>query len=566
LETKDRLETRMSRMAEPEEAEQAVQAAEAFLIDGTFRDLLRCNDPRISAVPHDFRVEYRSFDTELQGNTHVKYIGLDINELIDYDQCCAQPSHEDGRSYEDCLVRQGAKHAEPFLRYIRESPVLQALVMEDDTDYDSDWSISIMRRVTSRLARFFFEAMTENTLNSVQVLCLGRWSYLEYSEDLFAGLLQRQVLRRLHISLGTNDEYSPLMETAFASNTSLECLLLDTQDNEAVYDVNVPIVILKQLHSHPRLRELLICVTCGEDDKEMYEALAALLKATKSLERLTLGIWLDDEQAQCFVDGLRWNRTLTRLSLNAASSIFVEYLLSSVDEPGCLRELEYGGRGLDLLAQSLVTPPQISCPASPTLVGSSLRMVKLSLHCKAAEIVEFLHGLCANPYLIRLERLHLPIESASFDALVTCVPSLFFLKELEVKMDPARRLKISNLVAALERNGSLCKVLLSAPHWSTVPFPSKALKLIDVYGERNRALPVLLSRGRTSTSTSPLSIYSKVDTCDLHLLPAFLRAAARARNVAPNNFLLGLLSALDDIGPQQKAKRGRSWRVCRKSA
>jgi hypothetical protein len=311
------------------------------------------------------------------------------------------------------------------------------------------------------------------------------------------------------------------------------------------------------LHSHPRLRELLISVTCDED-KKMFEALAALLVATKSLQRLTLNLWLGDERAQCFVDGLRRNRTLTRLSLDAARSIFVEYLVSTIDEPGCLRELEYGGCGLALLAQSLVTQPQISCRPSPASVGSSLRIVKLSSGCKATEVVEFLHGLCTNPYLIRLEKLQLPIESGSFDALVRCVPTLFFLKELEVKVDPARRQKMSDLVAALERNGSLCRVSLLAPSWSTVPFPPKALKQIDVYGERNRALPVLLSRGRTSTPESQLSIHSKVDAPDLHMLPALLRAAARARNVAPNNFLSGLLSAWDDVGPCRRSKRARS--------
>jgi hypothetical protein len=133
----------------------------------------------------------------------------------------------------DRLVRQGTESAELILCHIRGSQILQSVVLFDEGVCAVQWPSSIQRTVTSRLARLFFQAITEHQLSNIVELVVTRWSFLEGSQDLFAYFMQSsQVLRKLTLFVGTDLRAAKEIEEAFRSNTTLECLGLYKEDEE----------------------------------------------------------------------------------------------------------------------------------------------------------------------------------------------------------------------------------------------------------------------------------------------------------------------------------------------
>jgi hypothetical protein len=541
---------------------------EKFVRDRTFCGLLRSNDPRGTSVPKNAAgfFGYPSIGAALRGNTHVTSIDLNLCDLNDYDEYDCPG--EDVRSREERLVRQGMESAEHILRHFRESRILRSVGFHDEGDFEPRWSMNIRRPITSRLARPFFQAMTDHQLDNIVELSISRCSYLEESYDLFTYFLQAsQVLRKLSLALGRDMRASGRMEEALRSNTSLEYVKLEMELGEAIVDVDAVVGILRQLHTHPRLSILCLSYTTsyGDDDStaeradEIVEAVSALLVATKSLRDLKL-IGLDSHQTQLLVDGLLSNRTLSRLAVGEVDlDIFNEYLRSMVNKPGCLRELRFrnlGSSNTAALAESMVATPESSSQTFRASVGSLLRVLALSTVSS-----NFLDVYSANAASLRLEKLFIrSLPSQHAGALLRCIPSLVFLKELVIEggscgvRDFAIKLYHAG---ALMRNGSIVK--FSLPTWfkSDDAVPSEVVRHFDAFSKRNQNLPTMLSNGTAALSDNGTDHGAKLAS-DVALFPSLFFAAIPAKRLAPNNLFNGLLSASDDLGPQRGAKRSQS--------
>jgi hypothetical protein len=213
----------------------------------------------------------------------------------------------------------------------------------------------------------------------------------------------------------------------------------------------------------------------------------------------------------------------------------------------------------------LLTTPESSLHPFEASVGSLLRV--LDLDCPSST---FLDDYSANAASIRLEKLSITfLDTGNGGALLRCIPSLIFPKELEIGLVLRGAGQFANrLDAALKRNGSIVRLSVpSRSEYEGLPeVSSDVVKRVDTFCKRNQNIPFLLCSGMATKAENDTMHDNDtmqgapLDASNVALFPSLFFVAFPARRHAPNNVFNGLLSASDDVGPYYRSsKRSHSY-------
>jgi hypothetical protein len=123
---------------------------------------------------------------------------------------------------------------------------------------------------------------------------------------------------------------------------------------------------------------------------------------------------------------------------------------------------------------------------------------------------------------------------------------LLYLKQLSIEW-PVDGVSSDILLRTLRQNGSLQDVAFGRVFRSYQHvFNQRQSRLAQSYCERNELIPTLVAKPRLDDDDR--------DKTDLCLFPNLFTAAKQAPRTAPNLMLIGLLAALDSIGPKSGGK------------
>jgi hypothetical protein len=213
--------------------------------------LLRCNDPRLTELDLENFVlmseETGRIGDALLENTIVEGIKADLDAFFDENDYPEQPI---ARAELDCLTKKVTAVANPFLRYICDSSILQRIKLRA-------LSFDYLEPLGEHLLGLFYKAVANNPHQPLQDMEIIAWECTEQYPAKFSRFLAAmQSLKRLTILVNHPVNNSlRWLEEALCSNSSLNYLSLIMRGDTTVDGLAFLRVIL-QSGVHLRLHEL----------------------------------------------------------------------------------------------------------------------------------------------------------------------------------------------------------------------------------------------------------------------------------------------------------------------
>jgi hypothetical protein len=510
-------------------------------------NLLRKNDPTLTEFSNKnlSRSKFRDFGLALKGNTHLSSLHLFI-----------------GSSWMTRQVLEvRALRASPVLSFLRSSESLRKVVLggyfEDDDETDGD---TVMQCV--------LESIAENP----SIIDLG------VSEGLCVSPAAMQILKAskcsfqsLNLSVWDSDQ-----STAVASVLTAHQTLLRLSLTFRLIELDGDLKTIKSVFHHGTLRDLTIIVMLEVQNRDItthiVDATSALLESTSHLDNLTIDFYFDKIGVERFLEALRRNESLTKLTFDNAMfddeviPIFFEYMMGRNVTKG-FSELSF--RAVNFFETDFCFPGNLMAQCLNGPSGASVKVLGVDSFASLDGLWSGLNATEMNKSRM-LQCIKLPIVQDEtgddeIDAalrksqgdMIRLVPDLLYLRELWLGQVPN---DVDALVDAISENSSLHTIRFN-PVFNPVldPFDEREDDeiLFHEFGARNANLLALLARPSddvASTTESPIS----------RLVPMLFSVAKETPRAAANYMLAGLLSLKVDKSSTRRTLQNTLPQVTKK--
>jgi hypothetical protein len=488
----------------------------------------------------------------LCGNTHVRYLHLDLGRLID-SAMDAQQEDEDSDSddIDDDLVDLG--NLWQFLETTESLMYLRLTTDYDDTwDGNTDWVLPLCARALHALTRNVHSTLQHLHISAQDVLLpIPLLDLLDLVQSPQSTLQTLGINCCLDISdsawgPATREILQERIQTALSRNTSLRHLILYAQPEEPS-KVQGTILFLEALHFIRPLRELSWCGVLGEtspsrlltmkailfslafsslielelsnvqfDSAEMMECLSQALwsRRLRPLSRLSLDLclWTTEEATRSFCQ--LWNHRVpdnTQVQTGPRTSNESNGLMQSLYFDIVLAHNETSDLVIpnstnEQLFLSRILHPVGACPdAVPNLplaptVGSTLQRLEIGPSILVADVMTTLTTY-TNIRLPSLRFTAASINEESVQDIVVALPKLLYLRGLQVNFDDTWTDTPTSaptmLELAIRSNGSLFDfnvMLVIEDDWEEDVWSESQRRRVEAYTRRNEYVNALVAQ------------------------------------------------------------------------
>jgi hypothetical protein len=505
-------------------------------------NLLRKNDPTLTEFSvkdrHDCMQQYfHRLGRALKRNTHVSSL-----------QLCIGTSWMTRLELEISSIR-----ASPVLAFLRSSNSLRKVVLYGDAEDEVIGS--------------FLESLAANpNIEELRVEMCASPPALRILESATC------TFKSLCVQVEDRHQSAVVTSVMKAHRTLEQLTLLFVS-----FGLDGELNVIESVLDHPTLHSLNIARALQSPDDididytHIVDATSALLESTKKLDSLTIDFYFDKSMAERFLQALRRNESLTKLTFHdavfddEAIPIFVEYMMERKVTKG-FSELSF--TGVNFFETGFCFPGNLmaQCLNSPS--GASVKVLSVDTFAlfdglwsglNATEMNKSRMLQCIKLPIVQAETGNDEINAAlskSEGDMIRLVPDLLYLRELWLGPAPN---DVDALVRAIRENSSLHTVRFNPVNPVLDPFDEWEDDeiLLHAFGARNANLLALLGRPNddvASTTESPIS----------RLVPMLFSVAKQTPRAAANYMLAGLLSLKVDKSSTRRTLQNTLPQVTKK--